>query len=112
MWRVPETSSRRSLLGSSQRNAGYGTGTLGIPYRAIARSRGTSDGLGRYSLLMLLAALFAIVPLPSHGQETQETVRVSVKEGIAATTTVPSDDESTPVYTVRARLRREGGAGQ
>ena len=93
----------------SQRNADYGTGTLGNPCSAIDWLRGTSVVLVRCSPLMVLVAIFAIVPLPSHAQETQETVRVSVNAGTTARTAVPSDDESIPMYTVRARLHREGG---
>ena len=103
---VPETSSGRSLLADSQRHADYGVGTLGNPCCTIDPSGGTGVGLNRCSLLMVLLAIFAIMPLPSHAQET---LRVSVKEGGSATTTVPSGDESIPGYTVRARLHREGG---
>jgi len=103
---VPETSSGRSLLANSLRYADCGIGTLGNPCSPFDRSRGASVGLGRCSLLTVLLAIFATVPLPSHAQET---VRVSVKEGTSATTTVPSGDELVPVYTVRARLHREGG---
>ena len=106
---VPETFSSRTLPRCSQRNADYGTRTLGIPCSAIARSSGIRVDFVRCSPLMVLLVIFAAVPLPSHAQETQETVRISVKEGTPATTVVPSDDESIPVYTVRARLHREGG---
>ena len=97
------------MLRTSQRNADYGTGTPSNQCNAIDRFRETSVDFVRCSLLTVLLAIFAIVPLPSHAQETQETVRISVKEDTPATTTVPSDDESIPVYTVRARVHREGG---
>ena len=106
---VAETLPSRRLPRRSQRNADYGTGTLGIPCSAIDRSRGIRVDLGRCCLFMVLVAILAIVPLQSRAQETQESERISVKEGTPARTVVPSDDESIPMYTVRARLHREGG---
>ena len=106
---VAETLPSRRLPRRSQRNGDYGTRTLGIPCSAIDRSRGTRVDLGRCCLFMVLVAILAIVPLQSRAQETQESERISVKEGTPARTVVPSDDESIPMYTVRARLHREGG---
>lgn len=106
---VPETSSRRSSLRTSRRNADYGTSTLGNQRNAIDRLRPTSVGFGRCCLLMVLVAILGIVPLPSHAQETQGPEPISLKAGTPARAFVPSDDESTPVYTVRARLHRGGG---
>ena len=103
---VSEISSSTCLLGASHRNADCGTVTLGVPCRTIDRSHGISVGLGGCFLSMVLVAVFAFAPLSSHAQES---VRIRVKEGSPATTAVSSYDASVPVYTVRARVHREGG---
>ena len=62
----------------------------------------------RACLAIAIAVLLAITVL-ARPAYSQERVRVKASAGKPATTSVPSADESMPLYTVRARIQRSGG---
>lgn len=62
----------------------------------------------RVCLSLAIAVLVSISVLASPAP-SQERVRVKASAGEPATTSVPSADESIPLYTVRARIQRSGG---
>ena len=85
--------------GRSSDDSANSAGTASSPDRRRAQ---------RVCLSIAIAVLLAITVLASPAY-SQERVRVKASAGEPATASVPSADESIPLYTVRARIQRSGG---